>query len=451
MSRTAVQAHRVVAGPPGGESRWSDVTHLLRRAGFGATPSEVAAAAKQGLDDTITSLVNYQQIPETLTPPPDTVTTLGRSRNVADLTVWWLNRMLTTGRPLQEKMTLFWHGHFATAIQKVLEPAYMYRQNQLFRDNALGRFDDLLSAVYKDPAMLIWLDGRRNTKAAPNENWGREVMELFTLGHGNYTEDDVHAMARAFTGWQLDQNGNVIFNPRLHDDGVKTILGQTGNWNGDDAVRILAANSATGSFLASRFWHFFASDDPPTAVINRMAAAYYNSGHSIQAMVDVLFRAPQFYSAETKTGHIKSPTEFVITGLRQLGLTNVDLASVPRVLALLGQELFNPPNVGGWPAGANWINATTMLGRFNYASQLTGDFRRDSPLDTQSIVQLSGAATMNQLVAFITGMLGVQPGVGTAKALLDYAGSGDVVRPDIDFKVRGLVHLVLASPEYQVS
>lgn len=446
---TATRHHG--AQPFGGTKAGTDVAHLLRRAGFGGTPSEVAAAIRVGRASTINRLVDYAQTPDAFVPPSDTAISLIPTNKVDELTVWWIKRMLTTSRPLQEKMVLFWHGHFATAIQKVRNPGFMYRQNQLFRDNALGRFDDLLSAVYKDPAMLVWLDGRRNTKVAPNENWGREVMELFTIGHGEYTEDDVHANSRAFTGWTVDQLGNVAFIPPRHDDGIKTLLGQTGNWNGEDAVRILCAHPATGPFLAGKLWRFFASDRPPAAALNAMAKAYTQHNHSVAEMVRTLFCRPEFYSHTTRTAHIKSPTEFVVSSMRQIGLANPDLSGVPLALTMLGQQLFNPPNVGGWPGGTNWINPSTMLGRFNFASQLTGDTGRTGAIDSMSILQASKASSMHQLASFITGMLGVQPGTETTRAVLGYAGKGTVSRPDTDAKIRGLIHLTLASPEYQVA
>lgn len=434
------------------DKKTSEVGLLLRRAGFGAPLAGVRTAAKKGLHWNINHLVDYESTPDTFTPPDSSVISMDKTAKIDGLTVWWLNRMLTTNRPLQEKMTLFWHGHFATAIQKVRYPAFMYQQNQLFRDNALGRFDDLLTGVYKDPSMLIWLDGTRNTKAAPNENFGREVMELFTLGHGNYTENDVHAGAKAFTGWRVMPDGSVTFVPRLHDDSVKTYLGKTGNWGADDAVRILAAHPATGHFLATKLWRFFASDTPPASAINKMAAVYYRSGHSIREMVRIMFSAPEFYSKEVRVGHIKSPTEFVVTSLRELGLTNVDLTTVPRTLAFLGQDLFNPPNVGGWPGGATWVNASTMLGRFNFASGLTGDrVQVGMGIDTSAIVTQSRASRMDQLLDYLAANLGVTLGSSTKSALLGYGGKGSVTADGADVKIQGLLHLLLVSPEYQVS
>ncbi len=203
MSATSHAPVRPKAAKTSFETTIQNVRHLFGRAGFGATPDQIMAAAHQGLNTTIQSLIDYQQTPDTLTPPDQSIVNDIKDFQIAPLAQWWLSQMIVTSRPLQEKMTLFWHGHFATANYKVHSPALMYRQNQTLRTNAMGRFDDLLTAVYKDPAMLIWLDGRLNVKAAPNENFGRESMELFTLGVGNYTEDDVHANSRAFTGWRL--------------------------------------------------------------------------------------------------------------------------------------------------------------------------------------------------------------------------------------------------------
>lgn len=447
MSAPATTTRRQPA-PSGADL--ADIAHLYRRAGFGATSGVLTQAAAAGLETTIAGLVDYDSTPDPFDPPGDIINSI--SRNPGNLIEWWVGRMLATTRPLQEKMALFWHGHFATAIQKVANPVLMYNQNQLFRDNAMGRFDDLLTAVYKDPAMLVWLDGRRNTAAAPNENYGREVMELFTLGHGNYTEDDVHANARAYTGWTLDADGSAVFRPRLHDNSVKTLLGQTGNWGADDSVRILAAHPATGPFLAGKLWSFFASDNPPPAVVKKMSDVYYSSNHNIREMVRTMLTSREFYSSATKTGHIKSPTEFVVIAINQLGLQGMDLTMVPRTLAALGQELFNPPNVGGWPGGPNWINPTTMLQRFNFASALTGDTRLAAgPFDPQTLLAASRAKTMAQLTSYIAGTLGIAPGSSTAAALKKYSGTGSVNGPDIESKVRGLVHLTLISPEYQVS
>ncbi len=435
----------------------SNVGHLMRRAAFGGTPDQTLKSATEGIAATVDALVNYDQTADTFTPPDELYLDQMHGR-IDMLAAWWLGRMLAGSRPFQEKMTLFWHGHFATGANKVNYPRLMYNQNQLFRQNALGIFDDILGAITKDPAMLIWLDGQRNTKFAPNENYGREVMEIFTLGRvntdgqPNYTEDDVHGMARAFTGWHLDPTGQAIFTDRLHDDGIKTILGQTGNWSTDDAVRILANHPATGPWLASRLWKFFASDTPNDSAIAQLGQIYYRSNHSIREMVQALFTMPEFYSAAARENYIKSPTEFVVTTIKQLGLTDVDATYLPRYLLMMGQELFNPPNVGGWAGGANWVNASTMLTRFNFASRLTGNAPGSkSMLDGQALVTASGADRTDQLLAYITHMLGVLPSATTHMALQGYIGSGQIDSVDAVTKALGLVHLTLVSPEYQIA
>lgn len=451
-TRVPVAKRKAPHARPG--STRGDFGHLLRRAGFGATLPQVEAAYTQGLNTTVDQLINYGSVADNFTPPDPSVLGDAKQYSIEPLTVWWLKRMLMSNHSLQEKMTLFWHGHFATAYYKVRSTQLMYQQNQLFRDRAVGRFDDLLTGVYKDPAMLIWLDGQRNIKAAPNENFAREVMELFALGIGNYTESDVHANARAFTGWRLDQNQQAIFVSRLHDDGMKTLLGQTGNWNADDAVRILAAHPATGPFLAGTLWQFFGSDAPSVGVVQQMAAAYYVSGHQIGEMLRVMFLAPEFYADSTRTNHVKSPTDFAVTTLRQLGLTDVDISYVPRVLSILGQELFNPPNVGGWPGGSAWLNGGTMLTRFNFASRITGDAPGSKSIfDANAIVDSSNVQDTGQLVYYLADVLGVTMSQDTLSALMRYAGRGSVDSPTIDFatKARGLIHLLMVSPEYQIA
>jgi uncharacterized protein (DUF1800 family) len=440
--------------PKNVEVNLRDVGHLLRRAGFGATRSQVEQTAQAGLSAAVDSLINYQQVPDTITPPDPSILAASMTARIEPLSEWWLNALIGTPRPFQEKMTLFWHGHFATAFYKVRSTRFMYQQNQLFRQNALGRFDDLLTGVYKDPAMLIWLDGRQNVKALPNENFGREVMELFTLGVGNYTEDDVHAAARAFTGWRLDaQTGQVTLVPRLHDDGAKTFLGQTGNWGADDVVRILCAHPATGAFLAGRLWNFFASDTPADAVVQRMADVYYSSNHSIETMVRVMLTSPEFYSLATRTSWVKNPVDFMVTIVRQLDLTQVDLTTWPRLLAVLGQELFNPPNVGGWPGGLNWINGGTMLTRFNIASRFTGDAPGTQTLiDPNAILDAANPQTMGDLIFYLSTALGLEMSQATEHALVQFAGPDSLDRAvDLNSITLGLIHLMLVSPEYQTA
>ncbi len=246
------------------------ISHLLRRAGFGTTPSELDQYVQLGYDGAVDRLINYDQVADNY-PAYDASEDSAKGRKgVGELQLWWLNRMLTTPRPLQEKMTLFWHGHFATAVSKVNQIRWLYNQNQLFRSNALGPFQTMLGNVSKDPAMMFWLDSQTNRKGSPNENYGREVMELFTMGIGTYTEQDVKEGARALTGWTVKRtDDSSTFVPGRFDDGVKNYLGHQGNLGLDDVVSILAGSSNTANFLGRKLARFLISDAPDDGTVWR--------------------------------------------------------------------------------------------------------------------------------------------------------------------------------------
>jgi uncharacterized protein (DUF1800 family) len=322
------------------------IAHLLRRAGFGSSPGELDAAVARGFDATLDGLLNptddHDAADDDLSQISFDLTKLNDAQR------WWLVRMRYTSRPLVEKMALFWHGHFATAVSKVggKNLDLMRQQNDLFRSQGLGSFHDLLLAVSKDPAMLIWLDGRLNHKNAPNENYGRELMELFTLGIGNYSEDDVKAAARSFTGWTLDKSRQFTFNAKDHDDSVKTFLGQTGNFDGTDIVSILAAQQATAKFLATKLARFFVSDPPDDGLVSDMANTYLSSNYDIRSVLRTMFKSDAFSSDAARHALIKSPAEFVAGTLRTLNVATSGVGQ-PAIMQMLGQELFNPPNVAG--------------------------------------------------------------------------------------------------------
>ncbi len=274
----------------------AEVAHLLRRAGFGAAPAELDAYAALGYEGAVERLLAPQTVDDGAADAlvDQATAALTPTLRLVDGQAVWLVRMLYTQRPLQEKMTLFWHNHFATGIQKVLLPALLYEQNALFRRAGLGRFDDLLSGVAHDPAMIFWLDGNTNRRGHPNENWGRELLELFTIGIGHYTEQDVKENARAFTGWGATRTGGFRFAPLLHDNGVKTVLGHTGNLNGDDVLAILAGMRATGERLAGKLWRWFVADTPDPAGVAGLAGIYMQSGHDLTAMLRALLLSPEF-------------------------------------------------------------------------------------------------------------------------------------------------------------
>jgi uncharacterized protein (DUF1800 family) len=299
--------------------------------------------------------------------------------------------MIQSPRPLEERMTLFWHNHFATAIYKVRSPFLMYKQNQLLRNNAMGNFQDLLMGITEDPAMLIWLDGARNRKAAPNENYGREIMEVFTMGVGNYTEDDVKTAARAFTGYGIDKSGNSYFNPNQHDDGTKTFLGQTGNFGPEDIVSILASHPATAKAISQKLFSFFAYENPSNDTIARLADVYTKSNGNIEQVVSAILNSDEFWSAQSHLGQVKSPVDYVATAMRSLGAT-VNPKAIVYTLNNMGQLPFDPPSVFGWPSGTAWINTSTIIDRFNFplllqsGSSATTTLQSDESGDTLSRV-----------------------------------------------------------------
>jgi len=432
------------------------VAHLFRRAGFGASPAELDAAVANGYDATLDQLLTPQDDHDAADDALGQIDVDLTKLN--DAQRWWLVRMRYTSRPLVEKMTLFWHGHFATGVSKVgiRNLALMRQQNDLFRSSGLGSFGDLLLGVSKDPAMLIWLDGRQSHKNAPNENYGRELMELFTLGIGNYTEDDVKAAARAFTGWTIDRNLQYVFNPKDHDAGSKTFLGQTGNWNGDDILRILLAQPVAARFLATKLVRFFVSDPPDQGLISSLAGTLVSSNYDIRTTMRALFKSDVFSSAASYHGLIKSPTEFVVGTLRTLNVGTNGLG-LPVLMNALGQTLFNPPNVAGWPGGAAWIATNTVLARDNFANLVASASKPESGFDVnlQQLLNLESPVQSSDLVDAVTHLL-VDGDLtdDERSALATYLGGAgspsiDLVKQDL--KLRGLLYLTLSSPVYSLN
>ena len=342
--------------------------HLLRRAGFGGSEADVARIASLGVQSAVDSLLHPTAPDADFPPYPDAAVLYDPKKARQATQLWWLDRMLRTNRPLAEKMTLFWHGHFATSFQKV-QPQYMAAQIDLFRQQGLGRFPALLSAVTRDPAMLIWLDNRANAKAHPNENYAREVMELFALGLGNYTEDDVKEAARAFTGWTVDKNQHAAFVPARHDDGVKTVLGKTGTFDADDVIAIIVSQPVHQRFLARKLLEFFLYSDPEPELVESLAQVYALSGFDLAKTVAAIVRSNVFFSTRAYRAIPKSPIELAIGTLRYAGAQSVP-PNLPYQLARMGQEPLNPPSVKGWDGGPAWINTSTLLARFNFVNAL---------------------------------------------------------------------------------
>ncbi len=342
--------------------------HLLRRGGFGGTPAEIDAAAARGSQGAVDDLFHPRTPDGNFADYPDTEALYDPKVRIATAQMWWLDRMLRTQHPLAEKMAFFWHGHFATSIRKV--PAQlMVAQIDLFRRQGLGNFRSLLLAVSKDPAMLVWLDNRANNKAHPNENYAREIMELFALGLGNYTEDDIKDAARAFTGWTLDKNLAFIFNAKAHDDGEKTVLGNTGNLTGEDVVATIVRQPIHQRFICRKLLEYFVYSDPEPELIDALSQTYALSGFDIARTVATIFRSNVFYSPRAYRALPKSPVEFVVGTLRFMNVAAIP-KDTPYWLQRMGQDLLSPPSVKGWDGGPTWINTSTLLARLNYVNRI---------------------------------------------------------------------------------
>ncbi|MFC6312506.1 DUF1800 domain-containing protein [Paraburkholderia dipogonis] len=294
-----------------------------------------------------------------------------RAQRYELLRSWWVREMLTTPSPLTERMTLFWHNHFTSGQDKVPYPQQMALQNMLLRRDALGNFGELLHDVAKDPAMLQYLDGASNRKGKPNENFAREVMELFTLGEGHYTQRDVSEAARAYTGWSLDPDTQAyVWRANQHDDGERTVLGETGAFDGDQVLDILLARPETATFVTSKLWREFVSDTPDLARIEPIAARFRASHYDIKVALRGVFLSDAFWDDGNRGVLVKSPAEFVAGTLRAFDIGYDNTAPFASQIRTLGENLFYPPNVKGWPGGTTWINSSTLLARKQFVEQL---------------------------------------------------------------------------------
>jgi uncharacterized protein (DUF1800 family) len=440
------------------------MAHLLRRAGFGARPDEWASYTALGIAGTTERLLHPETVPDHLA---EVMQDIGGDyidfTDLTSITKWWLYRMLHTQRPLEEKMTLFWHGHFATANYKVDHPAWMWQQNQTFRTYALGNFREMLRAVSRDPAMLVWLDCEENRKGHANENYGRELQELFTMGVGSgYTEQDVQQAGRAFTGWRIDRTNNCFqFDPSQHDDGIKTYLGETGNFNGDDILDIIVRQPATAHFLSTKLFRFFVHDSPSETDLQPLINAYFDSGYEVRAMLAAIFQSQEFYRPQARYANIKSPTEYLVTLMRTLDAPMSTAQGSFDHVREMGQELFNPPNVKGWSGGQTWMNTMTLLARVNFASQVVNSMDRDGTLSDKlhAVLDAHGVsrgalANPEQIVstmwnAFLPGCP-VSP--AAQQTLIAYVQ--DKNNPNtahFEAKAAGLLTLVLSAPEYHLA
>jgi hypothetical protein len=390
-------------------------THLIERAGFGATPEEIARVAAMTPELAVNSLVNYETIDASaLKPfdesgiwdpgmdpfPPSRAEAVRRAREhgeglgekvlapgtqrrlqpVVDkffysltannietqrLGLWWANRMIASPRPLEEKLTLFWHGHFATGQNKVRDYRMMLQQNRMLRANASGTLRDLLVGILKDPGMLVYLDNGENVKSHPNENFGRELLELFSMGVGNYSERDVREAARAFTGWTNDVL-TYKFDTEQHDFGEKTFLGRTGPLNGEDIIDTILAQPVTGEYMAGKLYRYFVRDEISSDVKADLGRSFRASGYQIKPLMRRMLLSKDFYSTPSVATQIKSPVHLVVSTYKKMGLREIPtIPDFGRMTGGLGQTLFEPPNVAGWAGGRTWITPATLLQRGN--------------------------------------------------------------------------------------
>jgi uncharacterized protein (DUF1800 family) len=372
----------LLAGATARAADLDEARHLVSRTGLGVTPAEIAALRPLPYDQAVAKLIATARTTAATPPPawtgePFVLPKLREMseeerkafrRTVAvrsvELRAWWYREMVATPSPLTEHMTLFWHNHFTSSLQKVRWPQFIYRQNVLLRREALGNFRTLLHDIARDPAMIVYLDNATNRKGKPNENFARELLELFTLGEGHYTERDIKEAARAFTGWSIDrETGAFRFYERLHDAGEKTFMGVTGPLDGDDVIDIVLRQPRTAEHIALKMWRELVSDTPDRDEVAAIAARFRASNYDIKTLVGAVLTTPSFRGAANRGVLIKSPAELLVGTVRLFNTGAADGEMLARAGKRLGQDLMNPPNVKGWPGGEAWITADTLLAR----------------------------------------------------------------------------------------
>jgi uncharacterized protein (DUF1800 family) len=455
--------------------------HLYRRAAFGASWSELQAAVRDGPEETLQKLLHgtpglaeFDQLMDSLAPSVQNFNQPNDPNN--DLQGWWLYRMIYTLHPLQERMTLFWHNHFATSIAKVRQPLLMRNQNALLRKHALGKFRPFVLEMSKDPAMLIWLDSNSNVKGKPNENYARELMELFTLGVGHYTEKDIREAARAFTGWHVTQptfnnlgrqvGQEYYFDRFAHDDGVKTFLTQTGKWDGGDIVRIVLDRKDAALFIVRKLYRHFISEGeaPPDRSLEPLANAFRQSDYDIAALMRTMLGSRHFFSEYAYCQRIKGPVEYVVGMLRSLGFINDNQRGegLKTLIALpmdgLGQTLFAPPNVKGWDGGKAWLNSATLLARHNTAWRflLGAEGPYGAKVNLSALVhKYADKKNYAKQVDFLLDLLfqGGKESVNpeARQKIVDFLAKDNPRGGTLDRRLRETAHAIILMPEYQLA
>ena len=387
----------------------ADAQHLLARTGFGTAPAhDVRAMTGLSFEHAVERML--ADVRRTaMTPPPDwlkvkppmakqrkswdleTRKQFRKQRRAwgRDLKAWWLQEMIATSSPFTERMVLFWHNHFTSSLRKVKWPGYLYAQNALLRRHALGNFRTLVQAVVMDPAMLIYLDGRKNKARQPNENFAREVLELFTMGEGRgYTEHDIREAARAFTGWQIDRaKGRAVLRTRQHDTGIKTVLGRRGRLDGEAVVDAILARPEVAEHVTEKLWRAFVSDQPDPPTVRRLAQVFRNSGYEIEPLMKALLMSDGFRDPHNRHALIKSPVDLVV-GTARLAGTRVPVERMHKFAKAMGQDLFDPPNVKGWPGGRAWVTTASLPARERFLKRAGRGWQRSQAIPKAVIREL---------------------------------------------------------------
>ena len=491
--------------------KWNDemAAHLLNRAAFGGTPAEIEASRKKGLAAAVRELVDFGSDATNVPPPswahPRNIRQMRmkmrgakadsserkekkreirmmEGEEIVDLRRWWLDRMMHGPAPLLEKLTLFWHGHFATGIQKVEDAYWMWLQNDMLRRNALGNFAALVKKISRDPAMMIYLDLQQSHKEHPNENWARELMELFTVGIGNYTEEDIRASACAFTGYRIDYTTQQFrFAPMQQDLGLKTFMGRTGSLNGDNIIDILIQKPACAQLIGRKLWRFFVEDEPSQEIVDQIASRIRTHNFEMRPVLREIFSSAEFYSERAIQTQIKSPVQYIVQASKLLETGLPPPVVAQNAMRQMGQILFAPTNVKGWDGGKAWITTSTLLFRYNFANYLiNGDamLQRGAPARTeapdpgfrQSVVQRQQLAKQIQrapidISKFVPNELRDRPhdlvDLLSARFFQSHPPEKEVNtfvqflesrKPDTsDETMRELVHLMMSTPQFQLA
>jgi uncharacterized protein (DUF1800 family) len=448
-----------------------EMAHLFRRAGFGARRDELEAAVAKGYEATLEELLHPEAQPDI---DHDLIwrywVDIKESRQIIPAQSYWVYRMINSKRPLEEKMALFWHHLFATGFAKLNHPGAMLQQVAMFREYGLGDLRTLLVELSKDPAMIFWLDNQTNTNDVHNENYGRELLELFSLGIGNYSEDDVKNCARAFTGWTMKNpipgaqpfgryQWEYEFRPDLHDYGEKTFLGETGNFDGADIVDIIVRQPACAQFICMRLHNYFVSDVVDQAAIDELVKVYFASQYDIRAVMRTLFMSDAFRSEKAYFQRVKSPAEHVVGIMRMVddftyprwGIQEIALES-----RYMGQDLLNPPSVEGWHTGKEWIDTGILVERVNFAASQVADVDKPGVHAIVERIKAMGELSPEQFVDACLDLIGpIDVSQNTHDALVNFAHNAGPINiatggRAAEERVGEMLQLIVATREFQL-